>query len=104
MMQFENTVFWIYVVLLVAGGLFGFYKSHSKVSLITASIAAAVLVVTRVPGLFDHTLARSLDNIIMAALIIVFAIRLTKTKRFVPSGLLLCITAVVLALMNIKHG
>jgi uncharacterized membrane protein (UPF0136 family) len=104
MMQFENTIFWIYVVLLLAGGLFGFYKSHSKVSLITASVAAAVLVLTRVPGLFDHTLARSLDNIIMAALIIVFAIRLTKTKRFVPAGLLLCVTAVVLALINIRHS
>ena len=104
MSQFENIVFWSYIVLLLAGGLIGFYKGRSKISLITASVAAAVLVVTRVPGLFDRTLARDLDTIIMAALLVVFAIRLTKTKKFVPSGLLLVLTAVVLALMNIKHG
>ena len=104
MTQFDNIVFWGYIVLLLVGGLIGFYKSNSKVSLITASVAAAVLVVTRVPGLFDRTLARSLDTIIMAILLVVFAIRLTKTKKFMPSGLLLILTAVVLALINIKHS
>jgi uncharacterized membrane protein (UPF0136 family) len=103
MMQFENIVFWSYIVLLLAGGLFGFFRAHSKVSLLTAAVAAAILVLTRVPGLFGYTLARDMENIIMAVLIVVFAIRLTKTKKFIPSGLLLLLTAVVLALMNIRR-
>jgi uncharacterized membrane protein (UPF0136 family) len=104
MTQFENIVFWCYIVLLLAGGLIGFFKSHSKVSLITAAVAAAILVITRVPGLFSYTFSRSVDDVIMAVLLVVFAIRLTKTKKFIPSGLLLVLTVVVLALMNIKHG
>ncbi len=103
MMQFENIVFWSYIVLLLAGGLVGFFRAHSKVSLITASVAAAILVLTRVPGLFDRTFARDVEEVTMAVLLVAFAIRLAKTKKFIPSGLLLLFTAVVLAVLNIRR-
>ena len=104
-MQFENIVFWSYVVLLLIGGLIGFFKGHSKVSLITSAAAAAVLILTRLPGVFQHTFARDLSNVVMAVLLVVFAIRLAKTKRFLPSGFLLLLTVVVLALLNFnKNG
>jgi uncharacterized membrane protein (UPF0136 family) len=38
----------------------------------------------------------------MALLLVVFAIRLGKTKKFMPSGMMLVITAVALALRNIR--
>jgi uncharacterized membrane protein (UPF0136 family) len=100
-MQFENFVFWIYVVLLLVGGLIGFFKANSKISLITSAVAAALLVLTRA-GIFEPAFARSLANVIMAALLIVFAIRLTKTKKFMPSGLMLVLTILALALRNIR--
>jgi uncharacterized membrane protein (UPF0136 family) len=100
-MQFENLVFWIYVVLLLVGGMIGFLKAKSKVSLITSAVAAALLVLTRA-GIFEPSFARSLANVIMAALLVVFAIRLAKTKKFMPSGLMLLMTIVALALRNIK--
>ena len=37
----------------------------------------------------------------MALLLVVFAIRLAKTKKFMPSGLMLVVTVVALALRNI---
>jgi len=37
----------------------------------------------------------------MAALLIVFAMRLAKTKKFMPSGLMLILTIAALALRNI---
>jgi uncharacterized membrane protein (UPF0136 family) len=98
-MQFENLVFWIYVVLLLVGGLIGFLKAKSKVSLITSAVAAALLVLTRL-GIFSHPIA--IANVIMAALLVVFAIRLGKTKKFMPSGLLLVMTVLALALRNIR--
>ncbi len=100
-MQFENLVFWIYVVLLLVGGLIGFLKANSKISLITSAVAAALLVLARA-GIFEPAFARSLANVIMAALLIVFAIRLTKTKKFIPSGLMLVLTVLALALRNIR--
>jgi uncharacterized membrane protein (UPF0136 family) len=101
-MQFENLVFWIYIVLLLVGGLIGFFKAKSKVSLITSAVAAALLVLTRAPGIFQPAFARWFANAIMAALLVVFAIRLAKTKKFIPSGLMLLLTILALALRNIR--
>ena len=96
-----HTVLWIYIVLLLAGGLIGFLKAGSKVSLITSAVSAAALILTAIPGLFGPDLARGLADIIMAALLVVFAIRLGKTKKFMPSGLMLVITALALAFRHL---
>ena len=96
------TILWIYIVLLLVGGLIGFLKAGSKVSLITSAISAAALVLTAIPGLLGPTLARGMADAIMAALLIVFAIRLSKTKKFMPSGLMLAITIAALALRHIS--
>jgi len=100
-MQFENIVFWSYILLLLAGGLIGFFQAHSKVSLITSTVAAATLVLTQIPRLLDRETARELRDVIMAVLLVAFAIRLVKTKKFFPAGFLLVLTGVVLALLNI---
>ncbi|MGB7748059.1 MAG: TMEM14 family protein [Verrucomicrobiia bacterium] len=103
MHHFANTVLWVYIVLLLVGGLIGFFKAQSKVSLISSSVFAAVLVLTQT-GIFNPTLARNLANVIMAALLVVFAVRLAKTKKFMPSGLMLVLTILTLALRNIFKG
>ena len=96
-----HTVLWIYIVLLLFGGLIGFLKAGSKVSLITSSVSAVALILTAIPGLLGPGLARGLADLIMAALLVVFAIRLTKTKKFMPSGLMLVITVLALALRHL---
>ena len=96
-----HTVLWIYILLLLAGGLIGFLKAGSKVSLITSAAAAAALILTAIPGLFGPGLARGLADAIMAALLVVFSIRLSKTRKFMPSGLMLAVTAVALALRHL---
>ena len=96
-----HTVLWIYILLLLVGGLIGFLKAGSKVSLITSAVSAAALIVTNIPGLLGPGLARGAADVIMAALLVVFAIRLGKTKKFMPSGLMLVITALALALRHL---
>ena len=100
MHNFANTVLWIYIVLLLAGGLIGFFKAKSKVSLITSAVFAAVLVLTQT-GIFDSKVARNLVNVLMALLLVVFAVRLAKAKKFIPSGLMLVVTITALALRNL---
>ena len=95
------TVLWIYIVLLLVGGLIGFLKAGSKVSLITSAVAAAALILTAIPGLLGAAYARAFADIIMAALLVVFAIRLTKTRKFMPSGLMLVITILALAFRHL---
>ena len=101
MHNFSNIVLWIYIALLLVGGLIGFLKAGSKVSLVTSAAFAALLVLTTVPGLFQPGFARGLTNVLMAVLLVVFAIRLAKTKKFMPSGLMLAITVAALVLRNI---
>jgi uncharacterized membrane protein (UPF0136 family) len=98
---FINTVLWIYIVLLLVGGLIGFYKAKSKVSLISAAAFAALLALLAVPGIFERKFAHGAANVLLAALLVVFAIRLIKTKKFMPSGLMLVSTVLMLVLLNL---
>ena len=62
---------------------------------------AAALVLCAVPNIFDAAFRKNLANVLMAALLVVFAVRLAKTKKFMPSGLMLVVTIAALALRNI---
>jgi len=98
---FEPKVLWIYIVLLLIGGMIGFFKGKSKVSLITSTIFAVLLALTLLPGIFQPRFASNLANILLLVLLVVFSIRLAKTKKFMPSGLMLIVTIVALALKNL---
>src|ERR1035438_4739606 len=102
MNDFDIKVLWIYIVLLLAGGLIGFFKAKSKVSLITSAVFAALLILTTLRGVFQPGFALGLANVILVVLLLVFAVRLGKTKKFMPSGLILAATVAVLAVLNIK--
>jgi uncharacterized membrane protein (UPF0136 family) len=103
MHTFADKVLWAYIVLLLIGGMIGFFKAKSKVSLITSTVFAVVLIFAAIPGILDASLRGELANIVMALLLIVFAVRLGKTKKFMPSGLMLIITIAALALWNISR-
>lgn len=101
-MNFAETVLWAYIVLLVIGGLVGFLKAGSKVSLLTSAAVGAVLVLTAIRGLLNPAFARGLADTVMAVLLVVFAVRLSKTRKFIPSGLMLALTIVALALRHVR--
>ncbi len=90
-------VLWIYIILLVIGGLVGFFKAKSKISLIMSAAFAAVLALCAAGIVFQPYMA----DIFLAALLVVFAMRLVKTKKFMPSGLMLVLTIIALALRHI---
>ena len=102
MNNFDLKVLWIYIILLLVGGFIGFFKAKSKVSLITSAVFAAILILTTLHGVFQPGFALGLANITLVVLLLVFAVRLGKTKKFMPSGLILAATVAVLALLNIK--
>ena len=65
-------------------------------------MSAALLVLTALPGVFQPSFARDWRTSSWRVLLVVFAIRLAKTKKFMPGGLMLVLTIVVLALRNLK--
>lgn len=98
----QYTVLLVYIVLLLVGGLIGYFKGKSAVSLVMSAIFAAALIVCAVPGVLPETFSQNVANVLMAALLVVFGIRWAKTKKFMPAGLMLILTVVALALRNIS--
>lgn len=94
----HTTILWIYIVLLIVGGLIGFLKAKSKVSLYMSCGFAAALILCALGIIFKYYVA----DILLAVLLVVFAVRLAKTKKFMPAGLMVAATVVTLALRHIR--
>lgn len=93
-----NKILWIYIILLVVGGLIGFFKAKSQVSLVMSVAFAAALSLCAAGIIFQPYVA----DILLVALLVVFTMRLVKTKKFMPAGLMLIITIATLALRHIR--
>ncbi|MEY4387244.1 MAG: hypothetical protein RLY20_2527 [Verrucomicrobiota bacterium] len=92
-----HVILWIYIVLLVVGGLIGFFKAKSPVSLVMSVIFAGLLIPCALGIVFKDYMA----DVFLGVLLVVFGMRLAKTKKFMPAGLMLVVTLVVLALRRL---
>jgi uncharacterized membrane protein (UPF0136 family) len=88
-------VLWVYIVLLLAGGLMGFIKAKSKISLITSSVFAVLLALCAL-GIFRPFY---IADVLVGLLLVVFGMRFAKGRKFMPSGLMLVLSAVVLVVL-----
>ena len=90
-------ILWIYIVLLFLGGLMGFLKAKSKISLITSALFAAILVLCNI-GIINPPYVA---DIVMVFLLVFFACRLMKSKKFMPNGLMSALTLIALILRHV---
>ena len=74
------TVLWVYIALLVLGGLVGFFKAKSKISLLMSLAFAAALSACQLGYLTTPNLA----DILLLVLLLVFVLRLVATRKFMP--------------------
>jgi len=89
-----NFVVWIFTALLLVGGVMGFLKAGSRASLI-ASVGSAIPLALAAAGILPFIAA----PIVLGALLVVFGLRLVKTRKFMPSGLLLILTLLTAAVV-----
>lgn len=82
-----SALLWVYVGLLVAGGLFGFIRKKSRASLL-ASLATAVPIAFVALRLLPLVVAQ----VVMVLLIAVLAWRWAKTGRPMPAAPLILLT------------
>jgi uncharacterized membrane protein (UPF0136 family) len=94
-----NTILWIYILLLLAGGLAGFLKAKSKASLIMSSAFAAALSLCAL-GIISQFYV---SDLLLAVLLLFFASRFAKTKKFMPSGLMVVLTVATLVLRHLLN-
>ena len=96
----QNTAIeiWVYGVLMILGGIIGFVKVHSKASLLSG-VGLGLGLLASGYGVWGGS-ANSLvvAAVIAALLLVLFAIRFAKTRRFMPAGVLaiLSLAAVVI--------
>lgn len=84
-----------YIVFLLLGGLMGYLKAGSKVSLLTALVSAAVLAVC---GYGPVPRGDVLVAVVQGILVAVFVARFLKTRKFLPAGLMVIVTVLALVL------
>ena len=85
-----------YGLLAIAGGVMGYRKAGSTVSLISGVISGLLLWLGGFLYVQGNPVGRILATIVTALLIIVFVIRLTKTRKFMPAGLMVSVGIVAL--------
>ncbi len=97
-MSFALLVLWVYIVVLVAGGLVGYLQAGSKPSLIASVSFGAVLSLCALNLIFRPYVA----DLLLVALLVVFGLRLSKTRKFMPAGMMLAFTLVALVLRRLR--
>lgn len=71
------------------GGIWGYMKSKSKPSLISGCLSAILLLIAAGIQSRGYSSGLLMSQIIILLLITVFTIRLIKTGKFIPSGIML---------------
>ena len=90
----------VYALLLMAGGLIGFLKAGSRPSLIAGVMSGLLAVGCLMVFMFASPRGGCWAGVALAGLMaVVFVIRLKKTGKFMPSGMLLAMSAVAAFLL-----
>ena len=92
-MTADQIVLLIYAILLEAGGAMGYIKAGSKASVIASTIFALIIF------LFIFVFPINYVWTVLAFLVVFFAKRLARSKKFMPNGMMLVLTIITLVLV-----
>lgn len=82
-----NLVLLGFTAVLLAGGLLGYFKAGSRVSLLANCLIAALLAFAA-GGFFGATTSRPVARFIVGCLFYFFGYRLWVSRKFMPNGLI----------------
>ena len=95
----------VYGLLLIAGGMMGYVKSRSRVSLFAGAIAGGLCVGATWLSLDQPAEGFTIGSLVALLLTGVFINRFAKTRKFMPAGMILVMSAIVgVALMLIQQN
>lgn len=81
----------LYGILSIVGGAIGYKQAGSQVSLISGFVSGLLLLVGAYLLFGGAPLGPLLSAIVTLLLVIVFTIRLAKTRKFMPAGLMIIV-------------
>jgi uncharacterized membrane protein (UPF0136 family) len=88
-----------YGILAIAGGIIGYIQARSRVSLLSGGISGFLLILAAYFQLQGQTWGSILAVLVTAVLVVVFAFRLAKTRKFMPAGLMTILGMLALVVM-----
>lgn len=90
--QLASVSLLVFSILVSLGGVFGFLKAKSKASLIAGLVSGGLLITCYSISRRNPESGFTCACVVVGLLIVVFGMRLWKTKKFMPSGLLLILS------------
>ena len=87
----------VFGILAIAGGAIGYKQAGSKMSLISGVISGLLLLVGAYLLFGGSSAGPTLSGMVSLLLVIVFVVRLFKTRKFMPAGLMIILGLVNLA-------
>jgi uncharacterized membrane protein (UPF0136 family) len=101
-MNFSTVAVFAYGILAIVGGIIGYMRANSTVSLISGIISGLLLLIAGFFQLQGQGWATILAAVVTGILVLIFTIRLVETRKFMPAGLMvfLGIVTLVVSLSN----
>lgn len=84
----------IYGIFAIAGGAIGYKQAGSQVSLISGLISGLLLLIAAYLLFGASPAGPLMSGIVTLVLVIVFSVRLAKTRKFMPAGLMIILGVV----------
>ena len=88
-----------YGILAIVGGAIGYKQAQSKASLISGAVSGLLLILGGVLRSLGQAWGLGLAAIVTVILVIIFTIRLIKTRKFMPAGLMTVVGVAALVVM-----
>lgn len=100
---FGQVLMAVYGVLLIVGGVMGWVKAQSRVSLFAGAITGGLSIGAAWLSVDDPVQAFTIGSLIAFLLTGVSINRLAKTRKFMPSGMILVLSAIVGITLMMMH-
>ncbi|MBI3591153.1 MAG: TMEM14 family protein [Candidatus Melainabacteria bacterium] len=102
MNQISNFISKIYGILLIAGGIMGFVKAHSKMSLLTGAISGILVFISCSIGSKRPKEGYLYVSTVSLILAVFFALKFKATHAFMPAGLMLILSTTTFVIVGLS--
>lgn len=102
-MNWLTIAVFVYSTLIILGGVFGYLKAGSVMSLVTSIVAGVLLDVAAVISLKNQTVGFSIAAVVALTLAAFFGYRLAQTGNLMPGLPALILSIVMLVMLVVGH-
>lgn len=88
-----------YGILAIVGGIIGYVQARSQVSLLSGGVSGLLLILSAYFHLQGQSWGLTLAAGVTLVLVVVFAVRFAKTRKFMPAGLMIILGTLALVVM-----